>query len=51
VDYRKDDRKNLVNILAYLYLQQEKNAQRVIQALTPRPRPLKGKIAENVIRN
>ena len=46
----KDDRKNLVNILAYLYLQQEKNAQRVIQALTPRPRPLKGKIAENVIR-
>jgi len=46
----KGDREKLVEILAYLYLQQEENAQRIICALEAKPRPLKGKIAENVIK-
>lgn len=46
----KGDRGRLVEILAYLYLQQEENAQRIIRALEPRPRSLKGRVAENVIR-
>lgn len=44
------DRVRLVEILAYLYMQQEENAQRVIDALEPKRRLLKGKVAENVIR-
>lgn len=45
----KSSRALLVEILAYLYLQQEGNAQRVINALGTKPRPPKGKVVENVI--
>lgn len=44
------DRVRLVEILAYLYLQQEENAQRVINALEPKRRCPQGRVAENVIR-
>jgi hypothetical protein len=43
-------REKLVEILAYLYLKQEENAQRVIDALEPKVRRNHGKIAESVIR-
>lgn len=43
-------RSNLVEVIAYLYLRQEENAQRVINALEPRWRVSKGKVAENVVR-
>lgn len=44
-----DDRERLVEILAFLYLRQEKNAQRVINSLEPERRLPKGRVAENVI--
>lgn len=44
------DRKRLVAILAFLYLRQEENAQRVINSLEPKWRASKGKVAQNVIR-
>ena len=44
----KDDRERLVKILAFLYLRQEENALRVIDALEPEHRVTKGKVAENV---
>lgn len=46
----EDDRERLVDILAFLYLRQEENAQRVINALEPEYRLPKGKVAENVIK-
>ena len=46
----EDDREKLVDILAFLYLRQEENAQRVINALEPERRLPKGKVAENVIK-
>lgn len=42
-------RANLVEIIAYLYLRQEENAVRVINALEPRRRVRKGRVAQNVI--
>ena len=42
-------RATLVEIIAYLYLRQEENALRVINALEPHRRARKGKVAENVI--
>ena len=44
------NRHKLIEIIAYLYLRQEENAQRVINALEPRRRIPKGKVAENVVR-
>lgn len=46
----KKDRARLIEIVAYLYLRQEENAQRVVNALEPRRRDSKGKVAENVVR-
>ncbi|MGH0255234.1 hypothetical protein NKY39_06540 [Sinorhizobium meliloti] len=46
----KKNRTKLIEIIAYLYLRQEENAQRVINALEPRRRVSKGKVAQNVIR-
>jgi hypothetical protein len=46
----KKKRATLVEIIAYLYLRQEENAQRVIAELEPRRRAKKGKVAENVVR-
>lgn len=46
----KKKRATLVEIIAYLYLRQEENAQRVIDELEPRRRAKKGKVAENVVR-
>lgn len=46
----KKKRAQLVEVVAYLYLRQEENAQRVIGALEPRRRIPKGKVAENVVR-
>ncbi|MRF67719.1 hypothetical protein GIJ48_14665 [Escherichia coli] len=43
-------RAKLIEVIAYLYLRQEENAQRVIDALEPRPRVSKGRVAENVVR-
>jgi hypothetical protein len=40
----------LIEVIAYLYLRQEENAQRVIDALEPRRRISKGKVAQNVVR-
>lgn len=45
----KKSRATLVEIIAYLYLRQEENALRVINALEPHRRVRKGKVAENVI--
>lgn len=47
---KKKNRAKLVEVVAYLYLRQEENAQRVIGALEPRRRVPKGKVAENVVR-
>ncbi|WCE10203.1 hypothetical protein [Pseudomonas sp. JBR1] len=44
------NRAKLVEIVAYLYLRQEENAQRIIEALEPKMRASKGKVAENVVR-
>lgn len=44
------DRENLVAAVAYLYLQQEKNVQRVIDKLEPRVHRSPGKMAQNIIR-
>ncbi len=44
------NRAKLVEVVAFLYLRQEENAQRVIGALEPRRRVPKGKVAENVVR-
>lgn len=44
----KDNRERLVKILAFLYLRQEENARRVINALDPEHRVAKGKVAKNV---
>ena len=46
----KKNRAKLVEVVAYLYLRQEENAQRVIGALEPRLRVPKGKVAKNVVR-
>lgn len=46
----KKNRGKLIEIIAYLYLRQEENAQRVIDALEPRHRIPKGRVAENVVR-
>lgn len=46
----KKHRKILVDTLAYLYLRQEENALRVIQALAPRSRKFQGKVTLNVIK-
>jgi hypothetical protein len=46
----KGSRGRLVEILAYLYLQQEENAQRVINTLGTKPRSPKGSIVNNVIK-
>jgi hypothetical protein len=40
----------LIEILAYLYLRQEENAQRVIKDLEPRLSARKGKVVQNVVR-
>lgn len=40
----------LIEVIAYLYLRQEENAQRVINALEPRRRVSKGRVAQNVVR-
>lgn len=45
----KNSRATLVKILAYLYLRQERNAERVIEGLEPNLRIPKGRVAENVI--
>ena len=42
-------RDRLVEALAFLYLQQEENALRIIENLTPRRRTPKGRVAENVV--
>lgn len=46
----KNNRSKLIEVVAYLYLRQEENAQRVINALEPRRRVSKGRVAQNVIR-
>lgn len=46
----KKNRAKLIEIIAYLYLRQEENAQRVINNLEPRLRISKGRVAENVLR-
>lgn len=43
-------RAKLIEVIAYLYLRQEENAQRVINALEPQRRVSKGRVAENVVR-
>lgn len=43
-------RAKLIEVIAYLYLRQEENAQRVINTLEPRRRVSKGRVAENVVR-
>ena len=45
----KKNRAKLVEVIAYLYLRQEENAQRVINALEPRRRVSKGRVAQNVV--
>jgi hypothetical protein len=45
----KRNRVKLIEAIAYLYLRQEENAQRVINALEPRRRASKGKVAENIV--
>jgi hypothetical protein len=47
---KKDSLSKLIEVIAYLYLRQEENAQRVISALEPRRRVSKGRVAQNVIR-
>ncbi|WP_174870608.1 hypothetical protein [Pectobacterium polaris] len=44
------NRAKLIEVIAYLYLRQEENAQRVINTLDPQPRVPKGRVAENVVR-
>lgn len=46
----KKNRAKLIEVIAYLYLRQEENAQRVINALEPRRRVSKGRVAQNVVR-
>lgn len=46
----KKNRAKLIEIIAYLYLRQEENAQRVINALEPRRRVSKGRVAQNIVR-
>jgi hypothetical protein len=46
----KNRRSKLIEVIAYLYLRQEENAQRVIYALEPRRRVSKGRVAQNVVR-
>lgn len=46
----KKNRAKLIEAIAFLYLRQEENAQRVINALEPRRRVSKGRVAENVVR-
>lgn len=43
-------RAKLIEVIAYLYLRQEENAQRVISALEPQRRVPKGKVVQNVVR-
>lgn len=45
-----ESRAKLIEVIAYLYLRQEENAQRVINALEPRWRVSRGRVAQNVIR-
>lgn len=44
------NRSKLVEVIAYLYLRQEENAQRIINALDPRRRVSKGRVVENIVR-
>lgn len=44
------NRERLVEVIAYLYLRQEENAQRVINDLEPRRRVSKGRVAQNIVR-
>lgn len=44
-----DNKVKLVEIVSYLYLRQEENAQRVIGALEPSRRTPKGRVAENIV--
>lgn len=46
----KKSRAKLIEAIAFLYLRQEENAQRVINALEPRRRVSKGRVAQNVVR-
>lgn len=46
----KKSRAKLIEVIAYLYLRQEENAQRVINALEPQRRVSKGRVAENVVK-
>lgn len=46
---RDGKRKTLVNALAYLYLSQEENAERVIDDLEPKRRVPRGRVADNVV--
>jgi hypothetical protein len=46
----KRNRSKLIEVIAYLYLRQEENAQRVIDALEPRRRASKGRVTQNVVR-
>lgn len=46
----KKNRAKVIEVIAYLYLRQEENAQRVIDALDPRRRTAKGNVAQNVVR-
>jgi hypothetical protein len=45
-----EQRSVLTEIIAYLYLRQEENAQRVILSLEPKMRASKGKVADNIVR-
>lgn len=44
------NRNQLIEIIAYLYLRQEENAQRVINALEPHRRALRGRVVQNVVK-
>lgn len=46
----KKNQAKLIEVIAYLYLRQEENAQRVIDALEPRRRASKGKVTQNVVK-
>lgn len=47
---KEESRNRLVKTIAYLYLRQEENANRVINNLDPHRRASKGKVAQNVVK-
>tara|TARA_Y100001001_G_scaffold161513_1_gene186079 strand:+ start:2055 stop:2936 length:882 start_codon:yes stop_codon:yes gene_type:complete len=47
--FAADHESSLVDALAYLYLRQEANAQKIISSLDPKRRPPRGRVAQNVI--